>query len=82
MDPKPRASVETPADNAPLLSEDKYPGNDLESGNPDHEPETVCLVRGRRMKLSQTYDPETYNPGRRIPWTPEPEPYDPDAYTA
>ncbi|KAK3692871.1 hypothetical protein B0T22DRAFT_436099 [Podospora appendiculata] len=34
------------------------------------------------MAVPQTYDPDTYDPNKRMPWTPEPEPYDPETYAA
>ncbi|KAI1080580.1 hypothetical protein F5B20DRAFT_589304 [Whalleya microplaca] len=46
------------------------------------EGKTVVLVLGEQMTIPQTFDPNTYDPDRRMPWTPEPEPYDPETYTA
>lgn len=46
------------------------------------EGKTSVLVAGTHMIISQTYDPDTYDPDRRMAWTPEPEPYDPETYAA
>ncbi|KID88393.1 hypothetical protein MAJ_11066, partial [Metarhizium majus ARSEF 297] len=45
-------------------------------------PRVHVWVRGIEMAIPQTYDPDTYYPDRRMPWTPEPEPYSPTSYTA
>src|SRR6478735_6610319 len=34
------------------------------------------------MLVPLTYDPDTYDFDARMPWTPEPEPYDPETYSA
>ena len=80
---KPQASVETPTNIAPLLSDGKIPSNNCESSDTGHEPDgTISLVAGVWTPVPQTYNPDTYDPEGQMPWTPEPEPYDPETYAA
>ena len=80
---KPKASIETPAHNAHLLSDGNNSSNDCESSSTGHEPDgTISLVAALWMPIPRTYNPETYDPKRRVQWTLEPEAYDPDTYAA
>jgi hypothetical protein len=49
--------------------------------------EIYAMVLGEQIVVPLTYDPDTYDPdaynhNRQIRWTPEPEPYDAENYTA
>lgn len=45
-------------------------------------PQSWALVLGEQMLVPRTYNPDTYDPDGRMPWTPEPEPYSPQTYAA
>ncbi|SCO86483.1 uncharacterized protein FRV6_10610 [Fusarium oxysporum] len=78
-------SVEVPSDDVcPLsngnnLNDDVHPADNQQSEERDTY---SALVLGREMLVPLAYDPDTYDFDARMPWTPEPEPYDPETYSA
>jgi hypothetical protein len=54
------------------------PSNSRKSRNPNREPTGAIHL----AETPQRHDPNAYHPNKRRPWTPEPEPYDPDTYVA
>lgn len=43
---------------------------------------TLVSVLREKMRIPQTCDFDTYDPDKRVAWTPEPEPYDTETYAA
>lgn len=93
-----RPSVNITANGAPLLLNSKSPDNDCEPGRFVYKPSEVedtqeeelemdprqpyAYVLGREMLVPHTHDPDMYDPDGPVTWTPRPEPYDAEIYTA
>ncbi|KXX75541.1 hypothetical protein MMYC01_203212 [Madurella mycetomatis] len=74
----PPSVVATAARSAPPLADSNNPSNSRRSRDPGHEPSGAIRPAG----IPQTHDHEACDPDGRELWTPEPDPSDPDTYTA
>ncbi|KAG9499707.1 hypothetical protein J7337_008166 [Fusarium musae] len=61
------------------LNDIVHPADNLQNEERDMYSASVL---GREMLVPRTYDPDTYDFDARMPWTPEPEPYDSETYSA
>ncbi|KAG5761617.1 hypothetical protein H9Q72_010273 [Fusarium xylarioides] len=78
-------SVEAASDDVyPLSNSNNLNDNVHPADNPQNEERDMysASVLGREMLVPRTYDPDTYDFDARMPWTPEPEPYDSETYSA
>ncbi|KAF5962593.1 hypothetical protein FBULB1_14009 [Fusarium bulbicola] len=68
----------------PLPNTNNLNDNARQADKPQNEEGDThyALVLSRGMLVPRTYDPDTYDFDARMPWTPEPEPYDSETYSA